>query len=137
MTTWLLIAMLATDLTVVKNEPNPERRCTLALGEADAAITAAREAYAADDLEKTRVALADVGESVDLAYKSLEASGKDPRRSPKHFKQAELTVRQLLRRLSGLRETMGAADRTLVDVAQQRAEDVHDALIRGIMGKKH
>ena len=136
MTFLLLAALLAFDLAAIRNEPNPERRCELALAGADVAVTAAQQAYASDDLEKTRMALDEVGEAVDLARQSLTASGKDPRRSPKRFKSAELSVRKILRRLEGLRDVMHSADRDLVDPVRQRASEVHDALILDIMGKK-
>ncbi len=132
----LLATLLTIDLAAVRNELNPERRSELALTQADTAITAAREAYSDDDLEKTKQALEEVSESTSLAYEALTASGKDPRRNPKHFKRAELSIRRMLRRLEGLRDVMNAGDRALVDSVQQRANEVHDALIRGIMGKK-
>ena len=136
MTFLLLAALLAFDLAAIRNEPNPERRCELALAEADVAVTAAQQAYASDNLEKTRIALDEVGEAVDLAHQSLTASGKDPRRNPKRFKSAELSVRKILRRLEGLRDAMNSADRELVDPVRERAGEVRDALILGIMGKK-
>ena len=131
----LLAALLAFDLTDVRKEPNPERRSDLALTHADTALKIVREAYEADDLEKAKSALDEVGEAVDLARESLTTNGKDPRRNPRHFKRAELSVRQLLRRLDGVRDMMSSADRHIVDPVRQRASDVHDALIRDIMGK--
>jgi hypothetical protein len=136
MTFVLLAALLAYDLADVRKEPNPEHRCDLALTHADTALTAARQAYAADDLEKTKSVLEEVGEAVELAHDSLVANGKDARRNPRYFKRAELSIRQLLRRLDGLRDMMSSADRHLVDPVRQRANDVHDALIRDIMGKR-
>ena len=136
MTVLLIAALLAFDLAAVRNEPNLERRCELALSHADGALKSARQTYEADDLEKTKSALNEVGDAVELARESLVADGKDPRRNPKYFKRAELAVRQLSRRLESLRDLMNAADRALVDSAIRRAGDVHDALIRDIMGKR-
>src|SRR5579862_4283096 len=111
---WLLITLLAFDLAAVRTEPNLERRSDLALDNANAACDAARDAYNAGDAAKTETALDEVEASVDLAYQSLQETGKDARRNPKSFKRAELKTRQLLRRLEGLRDSFAAADRALV-----------------------
>ena len=139
--TWLVIALWAaqawaTDLGAIRNEPNLERRSDLALQYAYAALDAARDAYTAGDLDKTGSAFEEVGASVDLAYDSLGATGKDPRRSPKFFKRAEMSTRQLLRRLDGMMESMSVADRSLAEKVRKRVAEVHDNLLLGIMKKK-
>ena len=132
---WLLIMVLAFDLASVKTEPNLERRSDLALDNANAALDEARDAYNSSDMEKTEVALDEVRASVDLAYRSLEDTGKDARRSPRFFKRAELRTRQLLRRLDGLRDSFSASDRRLLDGLRDRVSEVHDSLLTDIMGK--
>jgi hypothetical protein len=133
---WLLIAWLAIDLAAVRQEPNLEHRSELALDNADAALTSAREAYKTGDFEKTKTEAAEIEESVTLAYDSLRDTGKDPRRSPKFFKRAEMATRQLLRRIDGLIEFMSVADRAALLVVRDRVSDVHDDLLNGIMKKK-
>ena len=138
---WLSIALLAallyaTDLGTIKQEPNLERRSDLALQYASTALDTAREAYTAGDLDKTEAAFEEVGFSVDLAYDSLGQTGKDPRRSPKFFKRAEVSTRQLLRRLDGMMESMSLADRSLVEKVRDRVADIHENLLKGIMSKK-
>jgi hypothetical protein len=133
---WLLIAWLAFDLTAVRQEPNLERRSELALDNADAALTSAREAYKAGDFERTHTEAMEVEESVTLAYDSLQETGKDPRRSPKFFKRAEMATRQLLRRIDGLIETMSVADRSALLMVRDRVSEVHDDLLNGVMKKK-
>ena len=49
---WLLIAILAADLTSVRQEQNLERRSELALAYADTSVTAARTAYSGGDIDK-------------------------------------------------------------------------------------
>ena len=133
---WVLIACLAFDLASVRQEPNLERRSELALDNADTALTNAREAYKAGDFEKTKTAADEIEESVTLAYDSLRETGKDPRRSPKFFKRAEMATRQLLRRIDGLLESMSVADRPALLVVRDRVSDVHDDLLNGIMKKR-
>jgi hypothetical protein len=137
---WLSIALLAaqlyaTDLGAIKQEPNLERRSDLALQYASSALDTAREAYTAGDVGKTGAAIEEVGSSVDLAYDSLGQSGKDPRRSPKFFKRAEMSTRQLLRRLDGMIESMSVADRMLAEKVRGRVADIHENLLKGIMSK--
>jgi len=96
---WLLVAVLAADLGSIRQEQNLERRSEMALEYADSSLSAARAAYSSGDLEKTKAAIGEMQESVDLAYESLTETGKDARRKPKFFKRAELTTRELLRRL--------------------------------------
>src|SRR6202162_2061284 len=122
---WLFIALLAaqlyaTDLGTIKQEPNLERRSDLAMQYANSALDTAREAYTAGNIDKTETAIEEVESSVDLAYDSLGQTGKDPRRSPKFFKRAEMSTRQLLRRLDGMMESMSVADRALIEKGRGR-----------------
>lgn len=138
---WLWIALLAAqlyalDLGTIKKEPNLERRSDLALQYANSALDTARDAYTAGDLDKTGAAIEEVGSSVDLAYDSLGQTGKDPRRSPKFFKRAEMSTRQLLRRLDGMIESMSVADRLVAEKVRGRVADIHENLLKGIMKKK-
>lgn len=134
---WVVVTLLvfAFDLGSIRTEPNLERRSELALDYANAALDQARDSYGAGDLPKTEASLNEVSESVDLAYQSLEDTGKDPRRSSK-FKRAELKTRELLRRLEGLRQTLNFEDRPLIEKVRDRVAEIHDNLLKGIMSKK-
>lgn len=134
---WVLVTLLlsAFDLGSIRTEPNLERRSELALDYANAALDQARDSYSIGDLTKTQASLDEVRESVDLAYQSLEETGKDPRRSSK-FKRAELKTRELLRRLEGLKQTVNFEDRALVEKVRDRVAEIHDSLLKGIMSKK-
>lgn len=130
----LLILCLLSDLASIKLEPNLERRSELALGNATAAMDAARDA--AGDEGKLKPALQELRDSVDLAYQSLVDSGKSARRNPKFFKKAELKTRELMRRLEGLAQAVDVDDRVLVESVRERVSKVHDDLIQDIMQKK-
>jgi hypothetical protein len=133
---WLLIALLAFDLTAIKQEPNPEHRSELALDNADAAVTACGDAYKNDDLKKTKAAATEIEQSVTIALDSLNETGKDARRNPKYFKHAELSTRHLLRRLDGLIESMSSADRPVLLHVRDRISDIHEQLLGDMMKKK-
>jgi hypothetical protein len=133
---WVFVLALAFDLAGVKSEPNLEKRSELALTNANTALDAARESYNQGDYDKTKTELDEVQQSVDLAYESLSATGKDPRRDPKFFKRAELRTRELLRRLEGLGESVSFSDRSMVERVRDRVSAVHDDLINGVLTKR-
>ncbi|HVO96681.1 MAG TPA: hypothetical protein VMT15_01375 [Bryobacteraceae bacterium] len=132
----LLILFLALDLAAIRQEPNPERRSERATDNAMAAMESAREASTAGNFEKMKMSLNELRESVDLAYESLEGSGKDARKSPKFFKRAELKTRELVRRLEGLAQSVDPDQRVLVESVRDSVSKVHDELIQDIMHKK-
>ncbi|MCC6861844.1 MAG: hypothetical protein IT158_24950 [Bryobacterales bacterium] len=129
----LLPAAAWADLDRARAESNLEKRAGKALENAEDALNSARQAYDAGDLEKTRRFLDEIAESVDLAFTSLKETGKNPSRNSKHFKRAEVKTRALLKRLEGLSENMGVADRPLVETVSKRVQKVHDDLLLGIM----
>ena len=137
---WMLIfalgtVALASDLAGVKAEPNLEKRSDRALENANSALDAARDAYTRGEYDQSQTQLDEVGASVDLAYESLRQTGKDPRHSGK-FKQAEMRLRELLRRLEGLRQMVSFTDRAAVDKLRDHVSDIHDNLLDGVMGRR-
>jgi hypothetical protein len=130
-----LLLLALGDMAAVKSEPDLERRSELALANADKAIDAAKQAYTAGDDKAEQEALVEVRDSVDVSYDALEHSNKAPRRS-KYYKNAELKLRALLRRLNGLRDQVGFESRDAVDAVIKRVEIVHDDLLSAIMSKK-
>jgi hypothetical protein len=132
----LLILCLAFDLAAIRLEPNLERRSERALDNASAAMDAARDASGSGEPEKVKAALAELRDSVDLAYQSLVDSGKSARRNPKFFKRAELKTRELMRRLEGLLQAVDSDDRPFVESVRDQVSKVHDNLIQDIMQKK-
>jgi hypothetical protein len=133
----LLAAALPAGIKEVLAEPNLEKRSKLALDNADAAYQAARSAYDAGETGRSTAALQEVQESIEVAYASLEGTGKDPRKSPKWFKKAEMETRDLLRRLSSFQDAMSFDDRAAVDPVKAKVQQVHDKLLMGLMEGKH
>lgn len=136
LTLMLALNVFAADLTGIKTEPKLEKRSELALRYADSALDTARDAYKKGDVDASRAALGEVEAGVQLSYDSLMATGKDPRRNSKPFKEAEKATRQILRRLDSLSDLMSALDRGTVEPVHRTVSDIHDKLITGIMGKK-
>ena len=131
-----LAGVLRADLQQAKAEPNLEKRSKLALDNAAQALKAAREAYAKGDIAQVKELAAEIGESVQLADTSLRETGKNPRKSPKWFKRAEIATRDLLRRLDAFQQEMSFADRAFLDPVKAKVQKVHDKLLLGVMEGK-
>jgi hypothetical protein len=132
----LVPGVLRADLKRAMAEPNLEKRSGLALENAAAALKAAREAYDKNDSDLTAKYAAEIQESVDLAYDSLVQSGKNPRNSS-WCKKAEISTRDLSRRLESFQEQMSYTDRPMIDAVKAEVQKVHDDLLMGVMeGRK-
>lgn len=131
---WAVVTIaFALDLSSVKSEPKLEKRSELALQYASSALDTAKAAYRDGQFEQTQAALGEVQSAVSLSYESLLATGKNPRKSSKPFKDAEKATRELLRRLAGLRDAMSVVDHPVVDPIVAEVTNVHDRLLTGIM----
>lgn len=129
--------LLRADLKAALAEHDLGRRSKLALENASAALKAAREAYQKGDSAALAAGAKEIEESVDLAWDSLQSTGKNPRNSPKWFKQAEIGTRDLLKKLDTLQHDLNFDDRPVLDKARARVQKVHDDLLIGLMeGKK-
>ena len=133
----LLFATAAhADLAKARAENNLEKRSALAMDNAMSAYKAARAAYDKGETEQVAAAAAEILESVDLAFESLNQTGKDPRRSPKWFKKAEMETRDLGRRLEAFQQEMSFSDRPVLDKVKARVQEIHDELLVGLMEGK-
>src|SRR5258706_10443981 len=110
-----LILLLAFDLAAVNSEANLEKRADKALDHAAHLISTLRDTYNSGDLKKLGQLLDEITTSVELCRKSLEDSHKNPRRSPKYFKKAEMRTHDFERRLERFQTDMNAGDRALAD----------------------
>ena len=116
-------------------EPNPVKRARLALTNSEHAASKAGEACKAGDLDGCLGQLREVQESVELADKSLDETGIDPGRNPRHFKDAEIRTRKILRQVDALRTYMHGEDIDRFETVYQRISDINDRLLAGIMSK--
>jgi hypothetical protein len=124
------------DLSRALKEPNLEKRSQLALENATAAYKAARAAYEKGENEQVAKLAAEIQESVELAHTSLAQTGKNPRKSPKWFKKAEIETRDLLKRLDAFEHEMGFNDRPMLAAVKARVQQIHDELLVGLMEGK-
>jgi hypothetical protein len=131
----LALLLIAADIEAVKSEPDLERRSELALAGADKQIDAAKQAFSGGDEKAQAQALVEVQELVNVSYDALEHANKAPRKS-KYYKNAEMKVTALLRRLNSFRDQVGFESREAVDSVIKRVSYVHDELLAAIMSKK-
>ena len=113
-----------------------ETRSRRALAFASGQLDIVSKAYRDDDLAAGRQALENMGEAVDLAVSSLEATGKYARRHPRHFKHAEIQTRKLLVQLKQLQSKLYLGDQPDFDGIIERIETANARLLRGLMGPK-
>jgi hypothetical protein len=133
----VVVRPLRADLKTAMAETDLGKRSKLALDNASVVLKSLREAYNAGERQKVTDAAAEYVASVDLASESLKATGKNPRKSPKWFKQAEIATRDLLKKLETLQQDLSFDDRSVLDKAKARTQEVHDELLLGLMeGKK-
>lgn len=123
-------------LAAVRAEANPEKRYSLALEFGDKQIKRAREQYDNGRLEGFRTALQLVDKSVRLCDDSLRSTGKDPARSPKHFKRAEKKLREMLRKLSGLENAVSVNDRSDVEKVRMAVQELQEEMLIDIVGRR-
>jgi hypothetical protein len=128
--------LLCADVKLAKAEPNLEKRSKLAVDAAVAALKQAREAYRNGEIEPCRKFIAESLEAASLSAASIKESGKDPRRSPKWFKRAEMELRELIRRVDSFSDEMSFADRPLLEELRAKVVQVHDELLTGLMEGK-
>lgn len=132
----LASGVLRADLQQIKAEPNLGRRSALALDNAFNALTQARDAYTKGENAKVETFAREIQESVTLAETSLDETGKNPRKSPKWFKRAESSTRDLLRRLESFQQSMDASDRSMIDAVKAKVQQVHEDLLLGVLEGK-
>lgn len=133
---WMAGGSHAADLARVRAEPNLEKRARLALAESDAALEAARSDYQQGNTDKVAADATKIADAVDLAYLSLDETRKNPRKSPRWFKYAEIQTRGLLRKLDALQQNMNFSDRPLLDKTKAEVQRVHDKLLLGLIEGK-
>ncbi len=130
----LAAGLMPAELNSVRAEPNLEKRAAKAMEHAGSVLEKADKAHESGDWPQALAALQETRESVELAFTSLKQTGKNPRRSPKHFKRAEISTRKLLKELEDLRLRLGIEEREQIESVRKYIQDVHDDLIEGIMG---
>jgi hypothetical protein len=132
----LMTQTLPATLDQVRTESNPERRARNAVEFAAAAERQAEAAYDKGDTDGVRSDLKTMEDAVELARKSLEATGKNASRHPGPYKFGETRSHEILQRLQDFEHRMDDSERPLLEGPKNKVQQVHDAWFDAIMEKK-
>ena len=124
------------NLKEIKAEPSADKRAIKALDYAGKSLSSVREHLQASSIDELKKGLAEFQDAMDLTMESLEATGKNPAKSPNQFKKVELRVREYMRKLKTLEHDLGFEERSLVRPVIEHVEKIQDELVQGIMRKK-
>jgi hypothetical protein len=131
----LCLAAAPDTLEDVRAERNLEKRSRLALEYAHEALDRAVKTYQDGRPKAGLEMFSEIQQAVELSEESLEATGKAPSKSPKHFKRAEIETRKLLRELENAETQINFNDRERVRAVHDRVEEINRELLLGIMTK--
>jgi hypothetical protein len=129
------VAVCQADLSEALAEPNLEKRSEKAIKLAEQALDHASKAWKDGRDADEAAQLKAVRDGIDLCVQSLKDSGKDARKSPKYFKRAEITLRNIIRRLDSFRFAKGVDERAPLDHLLSHAHRVHEGILLDIMTK--
>lgn len=132
----VLLAALSIDFDAVKAEPILEKRAQRALDFSQERLTEARKYYESGDDAAFAIALKQTAAGAEYCLASLEAMGKHPSQNVRHYKPAEMRVRELLRRMTTLRNDASIEQRPAVVECERRLTAVHETLLDGVMSKR-
>jgi hypothetical protein len=130
----LLILCLAAAAPQTRNELI--RQARQALVRAEQAAVRAGQACKDGEYETCAAMIEETRISVERSKESLDKTGINPHRNPRHFKDAEIRVRKILKLLLSLAPYIHPDDRSQYDTEVRRVSDVNDKLLSGILEKK-
>ncbi len=133
----LLLAATASaaQLDSLKSEPDPNRRAEMAVDEAGRNLDTARQAWQAGDWDKAQLSLTALKAAAELAGTSLEETTRQPRNN-KHYKNVELKLGNLIRRVDGFRLAVDYEQREAVNQVETRLQELHDRILDAVMTRR-
>lgn len=117
-------------LTELDTEHDPAKRSQRALALAEMAFEKAKASYGAGEIKKGDAHLDDMTKLLDACVSALEAA-----RKANLYKQAEIRVATLLRRLQSLTDDLAVDDRGWAEYTLRQVDGIHDKLLSGVMKK--
>lgn len=120
----------------IGRENDPIKKSRLHIRLAELYLDDAGDLYEKGQPEKGQAKLKEMMSLVEQAEEALFGTGRDPRKKPKGFKEAEIKLREFRRRLEDLRLAIPVDERGPLDKAIARVTEIDDRLVRGIMRVK-
>lgn len=123
-------------LEEAKAETDLEKKSKFALRFSRKAVDPMLKAFRNGDPEAGREWLAKIEEAIEISREALDETGKVARKSPKHFKRAEIATRKLMRDLEGAKRHLIQEEREMVNETIARVEEINRNLLFRIMKPK-
>lgn len=123
-------------LESVRALPDPEKRADEATKFAQQTVKQVAKTFHDGEVDQGKQMLANIRAAVDLAYESLESTGKDARRKPKHFKRLEIATRKLAGDLTDVAKSLNFDEQPFIEPVIARVEEINGELLTAIMTKK-
>ena len=117
-------------LTELDTERDPGKRSQRALALAEQAFEDAKKSYGAGEIKKGDAHLDDMTKLLDACVAALEAA-----RKAHLYKQAEIRVATIVRRLQTLIDDIAVDDRGWAEYTLRQVDGIHDKLLSGVMKK--
>jgi hypothetical protein len=133
----LLISFLAAvqpvraqSLADLDSEHDPAKRAVHALSLAEQSFEQAKTAYGEGEIKKGDAHLDDMTKLLNACVAALESA-----RRANLYKQAEIHVETLLRKLQSLTESISVDERGWAEYTFRQVDAIHDKLLSGVMKK--
>ncbi len=117
-------------LTELDTEHDPGKRSQRALALAEMEFEKAKVSYGAGEIKKGDAHLDDMTKLLNACVSALEEA-----RKAGLYKQAEIRVATLLRRLQSLIDDLAVEDRGWAEYTLRQVDAIHDKLLNGVMKK--
>ena len=117
-------------------ERDPVKRARLQIRLADFRLDEGRKQYEEGGPEQGLAQLQQMLSLVLEAQDGLFGTGKNPRKRPRGFKEVEIKLRELSRRLEDLRVSIPTEERGEVEKIAGRLLEIRERLLHGLMNVK-
>jgi len=130
------LGLAAAELGNIRAHPEPLKRSQMALAHGDATAGRAAKACQANEYEACVKSLREVQAAAELAKESLDQTGIDAARNPRHHKNTEVRVRRILKTVGGTRPYIHPEDQAVYDEVMKRLSDINDELLQAVMSRR-
>jgi hypothetical protein len=114
-------------------EKDPIKRAQLEIRLAQFRLDGAQKAYEEGMPDKGLAELKEMMALVQDAHNRMFETGRNPRKKPKGFKEAEIKFREMTRRLKDLRLSIPVDDRDPLDSMIAKIGKMQERLLKGLM----
>jgi hypothetical protein len=114
-------------------EKDPIKRAQLEIRLAQFRLDGAQKAYEEGMHDKGLAELKEMMALVQDAHNRMFETGRNPRKKPKGFKEAEIKFREMTRRLKDLRLSIPVDDRDPLDGMIAKISKMQERLLKGLM----